>query len=209
MSTSRSRKTRVATTAAVAAGALLPAALAAPRSSGDGLSLDAAERLCRDSGLAGWQLVDFAAQLVSEQFQAHSLWHLWENPATAMRNRRGWAGQYNLALEALLRRLGFDTLLVHASRVRGLGANPWWQAGHTWVRVAIDGRMRDVTAARGRDGGLATVTAVTEVRPVHVWTLPSVTAMLAPISAYQAWKHRVTREPVPTWMYRRLDLTDD
>lgn len=192
--------------AALLGAVVVPPALAAPRPRGDGLAMDEAERLCRESGLGGWDLVEHAAQLVSDQFDEHSVWHLWERPSVAMRHGRGWSAQYNAALADLLRRLGFEVEMVHAARVRGLGPSPWWQAGHTWVRVTSDGRTRDVTAARSPSGeGLADFAPATEVRTVRAWTPLTVTAALATVSVYQGWKHMVTREPVPGWMWRELD----
>lgn len=183
--------------AGLAVTALAPMVLRAPRRPAEGASLAELEATCRDSGLQGQELVDLAVRLVREQVQEHSIWRPWERPERALRHGRGWAGQYNVALARLLHRLGFDVQVVHAARVRGLGSMPWWQAGHTWVRVDIDGRPRDVTAAHLVGERFA---PMSEVRPVNLWTLPTVSLALTPIVAYQAWKGLLTGEEAPRWL---------
>jgi transglutaminase-like putative cysteine protease len=101
--------------------------------------------MCRRSGAAGWDLVDQASRLVHDRFTTHSVLHAWEQPETAFRRRRGYCTQYNGALAQILRRLGFDAWMVYAARVR-FDDDAEWTLGHTWVRVRLDGDVRDVCA---------------------------------------------------------------
>lgn len=181
----------------LAVAAVAPMLLTAPRHKEDGAGLDELERRCRQSGLQGLELARFATGQVRDQVRVHSIWQPWEKPEAAVRKGRGWAGQYNIALARLLRRLGFEQQVVHASRVHGLGDLPWWQAGHTWVRVFADGRWHDLTAAHLPGEGFQ---PLTEVRPVNKWTLPTVSAALVPMVACQAWRCLLTGDPVPDWM---------
>lgn len=183
-----------------------PALVAAPRPErpGDRAAGSTAEVVaaCRASGLQGWELVDEATRLVNAGYAKHSLWHLWESPGASLERGRGWSGQYNRALADVLAELGFRVEVVHASRVRGLGRNPWWQAGHTWLRVTHDGRTRDVCASRpGNTAGQVPFVAMTQVRPVHRWTRAAVSTALAPVVAVQAWR-QVAGAEVPRWLYR-------
>jgi hypothetical protein len=112
-------------------------------------SLAEAVRHCQDSATTGWDLVDHACRLVHDRFTTYSVLHVWESPETAFRRRRGFCTQYNGALAQMLHRLGFDTWLVYSPRVR-FRDDDTWTLGHTWVRVRLDGEVRDVCA---RDGG--------------------------------------------------------
>jgi len=100
---------------------------------------------CRRSGAAGGDLVDQASRLVHDRFTTYSVLHVWEQPENAFRRRRGYCTQYNGALAQILRGLGFDAWLVYAARVR-FDNNAEWALGHTWVRVRLDGDVRDVCA---------------------------------------------------------------
>jgi N-acetyltransferase len=108
-------------------------------------SLAGAVSTCQRSGAAGWDLVDQASRLVHDRFTTYSMLHVWERPQTAFRRRRGYCTQNNGALAQILRRLGFDAWLVYTARVR-FDNNPEWTLGQTWVRVRLDGDVRDVCA---------------------------------------------------------------
>jgi hypothetical protein len=108
-------------------------------------SLADAVSTCWRSGAAGWDLVDQASRLVHDRFTTYSVLHVWEQPETAFRRRRGFCTQYNGALAQILRRLGFDAWMVYTARVR-FDDNAQWTLGHTWVRVRLDGDVRDVCA---------------------------------------------------------------
>jgi hypothetical protein len=83
--------------------------------------LDSAVASLRQEHLSGWPLVERAQQAVHQQF---------------------WNYSYNTALQVLLHKLGIDSVLVHASRVR-LADDPTWRMGHVWVQVTINGEVRD------------------------------------------------------------------
>ena len=108
-------------------------------------SLAGAVSTCRRSGAAGWDLVDQASRLVHDRFTTYSVLHVWERPENAFRRRRGFCTQYNGALGQILHRLGFDAWMVYTARVR-FDNNVEWTLGHTWVRVRLDGEVRDVCA---------------------------------------------------------------
>ena len=59
----------------------------------------------------------------------------------------GYCTQYNLALKQILDRLGFDVRAVFSLRVR-VADNPGWTMGHTWLRVRMGGKERDVCAGQ-------------------------------------------------------------
>ena len=132
-------------------------------------SLADAVSACRRSGAAGWDLVDQASGLVHDRFTTYSVLHVWEKPETAFRRRRGFCTQYNGALARILRGLGFDAWMVYAIRVR-FDDNAEWTLGHAWVRVRLDGDVRDVCArsARNRPGsvGFTSVGRVRRLGPV-------------------------------------------
>jgi Transglutaminase-like superfamily len=108
-------------------------------------TLAGAVSACWRSGAAGWDLVDQASRLVHDRFTTYSVLHVWEQPETAFRRRRGFCTQYNGALTHILRRLGIDAWMVYAARVR-FDDNAEWTLGHTWVRVRLDAEVRDVCA---------------------------------------------------------------
>jgi hypothetical protein len=119
---------------------------------------------CRRSGAAGGDLVDQASRLVHDRFTTYSVLHVWEQPETAFRRRRGYCTQYNGALAQILRGLGFDAWLVYAARVR-FDDNAEWALGHTWVRVRLDGEVRDVCArSAGNRPGSVGFTCLGRVR---------------------------------------------
>jgi hypothetical protein len=111
------------------------------------MSIEDAVDECRRQGLAGWELVTFAQQLVSSKFTIYSTRNLWDTPASAFARGMGYCTQYNLALKRILDRLGFETEAVFCLKVWVVD-NPAWNMGHTWLRVKVDGEVRDVCAGR-------------------------------------------------------------
>ncbi|MGO4958269.1 hypothetical protein ACTQ49_13540 [Luteococcus sp. Sow4_B9] len=189
------------------ASAVAPAVVTAPRAE-KARERDAINRIvqhCRTSGLSGWELVDEASRQVHAAYTHHSLWHLWETPTASLERGRGWSAQYNGALALVLRELGFEVQEVHASRVRGLGRNPWWQAGHTWLRVTHQGRTLDVSASSAQNiAGNVDFVPTSVVRPTRRWTRSAVSVALAPIVAVQAWR-QLRGAQTPRWLYRDFD----
>ncbi|GAB3624325.1 hypothetical protein GCM10027418_24090 [Mariniluteicoccus endophyticus] len=201
---------RIGRVAAVAVGmvavAAAPMVALAPRpvrTSPDGVrTIDDAVAACRATGLEGWELVEHAQHLVFRKFARYSILNVWETPATAFRNGRGYCNQYNSALATILERLGFQTERVFATRVR-LDDNPWWRMGHSWVRVTIDGRTLDVCAslADNRPGHVKFI-PVSEVLPFRSFTYWNTNNGMIAFTAFEAWKSIVTRQPLPRWVYR-------
>lgn len=191
------------------AGLVAPVVAAAPRPQrrrpqGVATIEDAVEA-CRASGLEGWDLVDHATALVHAKYSHYSCYHWWETPRQSFERSRGQSNQYNTALARVLRALGFHVRTVHAARVR-LSRAPWWQAGHTWLQVQVDGRVRDVCASReGNRAGAVKFVPVTMVRPFRGLTYVDTTVGLAPIALLTTWRAWLRREPLPRWMYRRFD----
>ncbi|MGJ6980197.1 hypothetical protein ACSDQ9_06655 [Aestuariimicrobium soli] len=184
------------------AAAAAPMVALAPAPEGTGATADDLVREARSSGLEGWELVDRANDLVHGAYDHYSAWHLWESPATSLAHGRGSSVQVNRVLAQVLTALGFEVELVHAARVR-FGRHPWWHAGHLWARVTIAGEQRDVCAmTEGNRAGRVAFTPLTEVREVHPWTIPAVTAGLAPFVVVQVWRQLVLGDEVPGWMYR-------
>ena len=192
--------------AAVAAPVVAKApepALSLPR---DVRNLDEALDDCVSTRLDGWDLVDYTTNLVNQKFTRYSLWHLWEGSGLAFKNSRGFSDQYNIALGRLLAGLGYEVQAVHASRVRfdttRVGA-PWWNAGHTWLRVTYGGQTLDVCASRGdHKAGRVRFSPTSDVRPVHPWTGLNIRLALAGPVIWQVWKSTLTGEPVPRWLFR-------
>ena len=165
-----------------------------------------AVRVCRETGLTGWELVDHATHLVHDKFSTYSAWHLWERPAVAFTHSRGYCNQYNLALAAVLRGLGFEVSAVHASRVRMWHSRPWWHNGHAWLRVTHAGRTLDVDAsqASNRAGSVGFV-PVTEIRPFTRLSELDTALASVPFVTWTVWQAWVTGRDVPEWLYRRMD----
>ena len=156
---------------------------------------------CAGLGLSGKPLADAAVGAVAQAFGDHSVWHLWESPERALARGRGWSQQYNTVLLKVLRGLGFDARLVHAARVRGFG-HPWWLAGHTWVRVMIDGHEVDACASRlDNVAGRSPFVPLTPVLPVRLSTRWAVALALAPFVVVAVWRAWLTGEPVAPWVY--------
>lgn len=190
----------------VVGGVVAPVVARAPaavrESPGAPATLDAAVQACRASGRSGWELVDHATALVHHRFVNYSVWHLWEGPAAAYRNGRGYSNQYNLALARVLTELGFAVQVVHAARVR-MNRNPWWHVGHTWLWVTHSGLTRDVCAsdAANRAGHVSFVPQ-SQVRAARRWS-PVVKALaIAPFTVTAVWRAMVAGTPVPDWVYR-------
>lgn len=165
---------------------------------------DTAEELaaaCRATGASGRELADEAVRRVALAYPAHSLWHLTEPPGASLRAHRGWSHQYNTILAEVLGQLGFETRLVHAARVRGFGY-PWWLSGHSWVKVAIDGRELDACASdpasRVGHPPFVPVSAELPLRNVTRW---AVGAALVPFVVVEVWRAWLTGREVAPWVY--------
>ncbi|NNG18141.1 hypothetical protein HJ590_00870 [Naumannella sp. ID2617S] len=198
----------IGSAAGLTAVALAPVVLRAPRPQRaypEGVrSVSDAIAACRASGLEGWELVDFARRLVHHKFTRYSILNLWESPAMAFANSRGYCNQYNSALWEILVALGFRAERVFATRVRQ-DINPWWRMGHMWVRVTVDGRTLDVCASRADAGpGAVEFVPVTEVLPFGPFTYLNTNNGMIVFTAFACWKSLLTGEPLPRWMNREF-----
>lgn len=197
------------------ATAVVPVVLAAPRpdpgrpdhTRPDGSveelrDLDDVVAACRASEATGWQLVDEATALVHAMYTHYSCWHLWLRPAASLAAGHGHSVQYNLALGEVLTRLGFDVEAVHASRVR-LEHHPWYHVGHSWLRVAHEGRRLDVCASRVTNtAGRVSFVPVTDVRPLTTLTRLDTAVALAPFVVASVWRSWLTGRPIQPWVHR-------
>lgn len=167
-------------------------------------TIDEAIAAVKSSGLRGWSAVDYATRLVNARFTHYSIWHTWESPRLAYRHRRGYSNQYNGALAQILQSLGFDVEIVHAARVRAV-RNPWFHAGHTWLRVTVDGSTRDVCAGNAANtSGRVHFVPQTPVRTAHVWSPHVMAFALVPFTVVPIWRHLVGNRPIPAWIYRPM-----
>ncbi|MGL4831870.1 MAG: hypothetical protein ACRCWS_04715 [Propionibacteriaceae bacterium] len=163
-------------------------------------TIEAAVAQCRNSGLVGKELVDYAAQLVREHFLVYSIRAPWMTTGLAWAQRRGNAAQYNGCLSEILSELGFAQELVFAARVRTDKENPWWWMNHVWVRVMVEGRNRDICARYSTELGSIDFVPVTEVLPWRVQTRITTTAAACVGSAYQQWVCLTDGDPMPEWV---------
>lgn len=174
-----------------------------PTRLGEVRTLDDALALCRASGLAGWKLVSFAQHLVYDKFSIYSCRNLWDTPSLAFEYGMGYCTQYNLALGQLLSRLGFEVQPVFALRIRST-LRPDWTMGHTWLRVTLDGEMRDVCAgAPDNEPGAVSFIPLTRIHRGNAVTLFLTHLGLIFFAGTLEWKAWLTRQPLPGWMFER------
>lgn len=196
--------TKLMNAAMAAIAVVAPVAVLAPRSvkTGGARATDELIWALREEGLEGAALVDAAMARVAGEYTHYSLWNMWESPETSLARGRGWSHQYNTVLRDVLRGLGLDARLVHAARVRGF-RHPWWQAGHAWVKVALDDRPRDACAS-SVSNTLADVgfTPVTAELPYRSVTRLGVALALTPFVTVGVWRAWLTGRPVSRWIYR-------
>lgn len=165
-------------------------------------SIDDVVAAVEESGAQGWELVNLATGIVHRMYTHYSTWHLWLTPAQSARRGQGHSQQYNLALGAVLRRLGVDVETVHAARVR-MEHHPWYHTGHTWLRVTVGGKTLDVCASRpGNRAGEVGFLPVTEVRPLGPLTRLDSALALTPFVVTSVWKTWLTGRGVQRWLYR-------
>ena len=196
--------------AALVAAALVPVVARAPRGSTTGTSPAALADEARATGLSGWALVDDATMRVHRSLAHQSSWHLWYTPAASLRHGQGRDTQYNLALADVLGRLGFQVDVVHAAWVRGLGAQPWFQRGHLWLRVRVDGHTRDVSASHETNrAGHVPFVAESEVQAARPWTPWVVALGLTPFVVREVWGSMLGGRPPAPWLYRAMDADGD
>ncbi len=113
------------------------------------MTLQKAVDICRETGLSGCELVEFAQQLVNQNMK-YSLTNSFDTPEKAFEKGLGYCWHRSSALNKILIQLGFDSHLVYASRncfpeaeLMGTVVKDLI-SGHVWCRVAIDGVEKDV-----------------------------------------------------------------
>lgn len=157
--------------------------------------------LCRRSGLQGWELVNFAQHLVRRKFTVYSALNLWDPPGRAFIYGMGYCTQYNLALKRILDRLGFQTRAVFAGETHFFD-NEEWTMGHTWLRVTINGEMRDVCA--GNEDNKPGQVRFIPLSPVHdahpIILFLSHIGMIFFCGVLQ-WKALLCGTEPPAWMH--------
>ncbi len=167
--------------------------------------LDSVAASMRQEDLSGWPLAERAQQAVHQQFRDYSCLYWWESPATAFTRRRGYCVQYNTALQLLLDKLGIVSSLVHASHVR-LVTDPTWRMGHVWVRVAIDGDIRDVCAGSASLNAASSrfepLTPVRRFGPA-MRLLTTIGTACAVMAAQLC--STISRKPQARWLHHPLD----
>lgn len=120
----------------------LPALALLPRGRRPGLeplSLSEAATLLQGSGKTDWELVEEARLLVNRRMH-YCRRNSWDSPARAFDRGYGYCMHQSLALEALLRGLGFSCRLVQCVDNEFPGG---FRSGHSWVRVVWQGEERD------------------------------------------------------------------
>lgn len=176
-----------------------------PRGRGEGIDEgipdipDAVQR-CRESGLQGRELIDFATRLVREQFLVYSIRTPWKPARWAWRDRVGHAQQYNRALSQILTQLGVANELVFCARVRTTNETPWWWMNHVWVRVIVDDRERDVCARHGRTVGDVAFQPLERIQPFQTRTRITTTTAACIGSAWEQWSTLIGGGTPPSWL---------
>jgi hypothetical protein len=112
-------------------------------------TIEAAVRVCRETGLTGWDLVAFAQRLVAGRM-SYSYFNSFDSPKTAFKKGRGYCSQQAGALCRILLSLGFNSWPVHSVRnrfpdtVRDGVTIHIGVSGHVWCRVRIGSEEKDV-----------------------------------------------------------------
>ncbi len=193
--------------AAAGFGLMLLPAWRALRSRGpiplDGIeTLDEAVAACQRSGLTGWDLVTFVQHLVLRKFAYYSCRNLWDTPAGAFRRGMGYCTQYNLALKQILDRLGFKTRAVFSLRVRVADA-PEWAMGHTWLRVRVDGEVRDVCAGHAENlPGQVNFTPLAPTWPGNDFVFFLTHLGMIGFCGVLEWRAVLSGGQAPRWMFQ-------
>ncbi|MEA5033717.1 MAG: hypothetical protein VB025_16350 [Sphaerochaeta sp.] len=103
--------------------------------------IDNAVAACKASGLEGWPLVGYAQGLVSAKM-AYSYCNSWDSPTRAFKRGLGYCWQQTGALYRILEKLGVDSHMVYATRTYFPDRDLY--SGHVWLKVVLDGEMKDV-----------------------------------------------------------------
>jgi transglutaminase-like putative cysteine protease len=121
----------------------IPATLSLPTGPRPGvtkLTISQAARQLRQTGAAGWALVEAARALVAGRMH-YCRRNSFDRADKAFERGYGYCQQQSYALADLLNRLGFEARVVGAFRNRPPDGRV---GGHAWVRVTVDGETRHI-----------------------------------------------------------------
>jgi hypothetical protein len=180
------------------------------RTTVDGITtLDDAVRVCRLTGLRGWDLIAYAQHVVARKFVVYSTRNLWDTPARAFEYGLGYCTQYNLALKHILDRLGFDTESVFARKVRVL-TDPDWMMGHTWLRVTLNDEVREVCAGHiDNVPGRIHFEPVTPVQHGGTAILLLMHLGMVPFCGFVEWRALLSGQGDPGWTFSLKEGNDE
>jgi hypothetical protein len=115
----------------------------------------------------------------------------------------GYCTQYNLALRHILDRLGFETEAVFARKVRVL-TNLDWTLGHTWLRVTLQGEVREVCAVYiENEPGRANFEPVTPVHHGRTAILLLMHLGMLPFCGFVEWRAMLSGQGNPGWTFQQ------
>ena len=104
-------------------------------------TIEDAVKACRKTGLEGWELVEYAQQLVAGKME-YSYCNSWDMPSRAFERGRGYCWQQTGALHKILHSLGIRSRKVHA--FKNYFPEEDLVSGHTWLEVTVKGETKDV-----------------------------------------------------------------
>jgi hypothetical protein len=135
-------------------------------------TIDDAVRVCRESGLSGWDLAAYAQNLTARKF-SYSRRNPWDTPELAFKRGQG------LALKEIYDRLGIGCRPVYAARCRFAAQMIDGQlakeriTGHAWLKVKIDGKEMDVCSGSVTNmPGMVNFTVLSDVKPLSPMMQP-------------------------------------
>jgi hypothetical protein len=113
------------------------------------MTVDDVVKQCRNSGLNGWELVEFAQKLVSGNMK-YAYNNSFNMPKKAFKKGKGYCWHQSGVLNSILRKLDFKSRLVFSVKnlvpekmVEGVLIKEHY-SGHVWCRVNFDGVEKDV-----------------------------------------------------------------
>lgn len=113
------------------------------------MTLSEAADQCRQTGLSGWELIQFTQRLVAQTMR-YSVENSLDSPQEAFQKGQGYCWHQAKALHLLLGELAIDSRLVHAFRclfpeavLMGVTVHRF-VSGHVWCRVTVGGEEKDV-----------------------------------------------------------------
>ena len=144
----------------------------------DGSStIDDATAHCRESGLTGWDLVEYAQRLTADRFR-YSRRNPWDSPRRAFSRGKGYCLQQARALKRMLDALDIESRIVMGSgrfppAIIDGTLEPASAGRHAWLRVTVAGDVKDVCPGHpdNRPGNVH-FTVTSPVRTLGAWMVP-------------------------------------